>query len=271
MAIRRGTWTLIRMRRGVPRDVPHLTDYHSIKMYKSRITKWKLDKKNKEHEVAVILRKMRQREAIGKASAFRVRKRLVNIDDVLRYFKRKASTQNSEFQAASPDVATPSDISCWTPIPTSTALSENAEAGLSSQDHFHFANIAERMEMYDKSQPNHLLYQHDDGFSLSTLFSPTIARPLSPPKVLLIPEQLIANIKEYFRRSFGNKTWILDRYGNLCSVREILLAWMIPPSLSYTVVWPNPLSNVNLLKAVRHYPKLETRPKYSDHGEPHRP
>jgi hypothetical protein len=58
-------------------------------MYKSRIRKWKLDKKNKSLEMDAVMRKEVQRNAIGKATTFRLRGRPVDLEDVFRYFKRK--------------------------------------------------------------------------------------------------------------------------------------------------------------------------------------
>jgi hypothetical protein len=42
-------------------------------MYKDRIKKWGLDKKNKERDMVAILRKKTERDAVGKESSFRVR------------------------------------------------------------------------------------------------------------------------------------------------------------------------------------------------------
>ena len=58
-------------------------------MYKNRITKWKLDKRNKEPEMMAVIRKKCQRDAVQKASEFHIRGRLVDLDNVHRYLKRK--------------------------------------------------------------------------------------------------------------------------------------------------------------------------------------
>jgi hypothetical protein len=58
-------------------------------MYKMHITKWELDKRNKEKEVMAIVCKKRQRDTKGKRSEFYIRGRLVSIEDVHRYLKRR--------------------------------------------------------------------------------------------------------------------------------------------------------------------------------------
>src|SRR6266536_1669406 len=84
-------------------------------MYKSRITKWGLDKKNKKSDMALILCKKTQRDAIGKDTTFRVRNRPVSIEEVHRYFKRKGGIQDLSPPGTPPD--TPPHISYRTPSP----------------------------------------------------------------------------------------------------------------------------------------------------------
>jgi hypothetical protein len=87
--------------------------YHSLKMYKDRIRKWKLDKKHKEGDMLAILRKQTERNAVGIASSFRVRGQPVTIEEVFRYLKRKKNVRDEEAYNA----PTPSDVSCRTPSP----------------------------------------------------------------------------------------------------------------------------------------------------------
>lgn len=92
----------------------------SIKMYKVHITKWELDKRNKEHEVLAMARKKRQRDAVGKRSEFRIRGRIVSIEDVHRYLKRKGMSVED---AIARRAATPPNLRCCTPesVPRSPA------------------------------------------------------------------------------------------------------------------------------------------------------
>jgi hypothetical protein len=96
-------------------------------MYKDHITKWELDKRNKEREVMAIVRKKRQRDAVGKASEFRIRGRIVSIEDVHRYLKRKGMSIED---AIARRAATPPNLCCRTPdaVPSSPANPEIFEA-----------------------------------------------------------------------------------------------------------------------------------------------
>ena len=96
-------------------------------MYKNRITKWKLDKRNKESEALAIVRKKRQRDAVGKASEFHLRGRVVSIDHVHRYLKRKGMSIEDAIDMRA---ATPPELRCYTPdaIPQSPTNPEIFEA-----------------------------------------------------------------------------------------------------------------------------------------------
>src|SRR5271155_1709007 len=78
-------------------------------MYKNKITSWGFDKKHKLHEVQAIIRKRAQRSAVGKRTAFYLRGRLVDLDDVERYLKRKLRSTDADFLSSAP---TPPDLVC---------------------------------------------------------------------------------------------------------------------------------------------------------------
>jgi hypothetical protein len=96
-------------------------------MYKDHITKWGLDKNNKEYEVMAIVRKKCQRDAVGKPSEFRIRGRIVSIEDVHRYLKRKGISIED---AIARRAATPPNLRCSTPeaVPSSPANPQIFEA-----------------------------------------------------------------------------------------------------------------------------------------------
>jgi hypothetical protein len=81
-------------------------------MYKNRITKWKLDKRNKEPEMMAVVRKKCQRDAVGKASEFHIRGRLVDLDNVHHYLKRKGMSIENAIELSA---ATPPELRCSTP------------------------------------------------------------------------------------------------------------------------------------------------------------
>ncbi|CAK7265084.1 hypothetical protein SEPCBS57363_001407 [Sporothrix epigloea] len=104
--------------------------YHfhaSQRMYKTRISKWAIDKNLKAAEVAAILRMQQSRAALGKASKFFIRGRDIDFARVEQYLKRDP-TLLKQFQKADESDATKMDviyghaeaagITCRTPSPT---------------------------------------------------------------------------------------------------------------------------------------------------------
>jgi len=90
--------------------------FFRTKMYKTRIKKWGLDKKNKENEMRAIVRKHTHRSQHGLKSIFRIRGRTVNYADVLRYWERK-KVRITEALARRAISETPEAVECLTPEP----------------------------------------------------------------------------------------------------------------------------------------------------------
>ncbi|KAK3361343.1 hypothetical protein B0T24DRAFT_539550 [Lasiosphaeria ovina] len=91
--------------------------YATMKMYRTRIKKWELDKNNKMAEVVEMVRIKKKRDAINKASRFTIRGRRVDWDDVERYLARNpglhAKFQDGELEVGNADHG----IVCRTPSP----------------------------------------------------------------------------------------------------------------------------------------------------------
>jgi hypothetical protein len=108
----------------------------SVKMYKSRIWKWGLDKKLKGDEVLAILLLKRERDSLDKASEFRIRGQVVDLDNINRYLKRNPSLMARYRAGQMPSMQTTLEVDCRTPSPSPTrALAppqelQNAEAVL---------------------------------------------------------------------------------------------------------------------------------------------
>ena len=87
------------------------------KMYKTHIKQWGLDKKNKEFEMRAIVRKNKRRADQGKGSIIRVRGRIRDFAEVVRYWERKGVSIDDIIarQTASP---TPDTVECFTPMPS---------------------------------------------------------------------------------------------------------------------------------------------------------
>jgi hypothetical protein len=88
----------------------------SDKMFRTRFRRWKLpDKRNKEHEISALLRKYRERNAIDKVSQGRIHGKPVNMQEIVRYARRKRmSLDQLERRSRS---RTPPGIECRTPSP----------------------------------------------------------------------------------------------------------------------------------------------------------
>jgi hypothetical protein len=197
-------------------------------MYKDRIKKWGLDKKNKERDMVAILRKKTERKAVGKQTSFRVRGQVVAMEDVLLYFKRKG-TRETAISAA----PTPSDISCWTPSPVHTPqpvdnvtqmISTDCSPSEAHLDTFlPLAPVKNDREAgvvgrgWTRAPP----FIHDEHVRQSArndtynFLSDRLRISYSPssPQTLFITEHLLFSIKAYFDGSFDSKTWITDENG----------------------------------------------------------
>ncbi|CZR64437.1 uncharacterized protein PAC_14335 [Phialocephala subalpina] len=208
----------------------------TIRMYRDRIKKWKLEKKNKESDMFAILRKHTERSAIGKRTSFRVRGQVVTMDQVHQYLKRKRSLRDQEAY----DAPTSSDVSCRTPSPISMDITTEKDAQIITAEYFSGlsqptqigktfppftsndvgATEIDGMDSVSTSffvEDEHILQMtlHD----MYTLLSPGSGIPRSPcvPQTILILERLLLTIKMYVAGCFENGTWITGEDG-LCTV-----------------------------------------------------
>jgi tetratricopeptide (TPR) repeat protein len=195
-------------------------------MYKDRIKKWNLDKKTKEEEAWALLRKKTQREAAGKESTFRVRGKMVTIDDVLRYFKRKGIL-NPEAQSQPPGPPTPPAIECWTPV---TSPNQGFASVLEIEERG--ANWLEFRGAEPSDVPSFALGSTQGSgipgylnvnqtrrimFTSPEIQSFDIASSPLPPQSLLMPEKLFASITAYLGGAFDGGLFKPNNKGYLVS------------------------------------------------------
>ncbi|EXM02332.1 hypothetical protein NOF04DRAFT_21918 [Fusarium oxysporum II5] len=90
----------------------------TVKMYKSRIWKWGLDKKLKSDEVLAILILRTEREAQGKISEFTIRGQPVDLDNINRYIRRNPGLVARFRAGVVPSIQTTLEVQCRTPSPT---------------------------------------------------------------------------------------------------------------------------------------------------------
>ncbi|KAM0558215.1 hypothetical protein ACHAPJ_004900 [Fusarium lateritium] len=90
----------------------------TVKMYKSRIWKWGLDKKLKSDEVLAILIAKTERDSQGKASEFTIRGQPVDLDNINRYIRRNPGLVARFRAGVVPSIQTTIEVQCRTPSPT---------------------------------------------------------------------------------------------------------------------------------------------------------
>jgi hypothetical protein len=213
-------------------------------MYKDRIKKWGLDKKNKERDMVAILRKKTARDAVGKESSFRVRGQPVTMDDVLHYFKRKKGTQDMGISAAT----TPSDISCWTPSPSRVHMPQPIDNGIqvvpdSSRafcDTFQPFASAYSDVYADVSGDRRMIMSPfivDRHIARAASNHARIPRSLSPPPTLLAPELLLSRIKIYFEGSFESGTWTTNESGYIDNITSPGTKLSVHPNDFLDYIW----------------------------------
>ncbi|KAI9155214.1 hypothetical protein HJFPF1_07791 [Paramyrothecium foliicola] len=88
------------------------------KMFKSRITKWKLDKKLKGEEVLALLFLRRDRERLDKPTEYTIRGRPVDLDNINRYVKRNPSLWTRFCADDVPRSQYTLEVRCHTPPPS---------------------------------------------------------------------------------------------------------------------------------------------------------
>ncbi|KAM5356439.1 hypothetical protein ACJ41O_003085 [Fusarium nematophilum] len=89
----------------------------TVKMYKSRIWKWGLDKKLKSDEVLAILILRTERESQGKTSEFTIRGQPVDLDNINRYIRRNPGLVARFRAGEQPSIQTTLEVQCRTPSP----------------------------------------------------------------------------------------------------------------------------------------------------------
>ncbi|KAI1180828.1 hypothetical protein F4777DRAFT_174268 [Nemania sp. FL0916] len=96
----------------------------TVRMYKSRFDKWGFSKNNSKREVVTMLQVQRQRNALGKRTAFQRNGREIAID---AYLKRKGISQ---YDLAEPGIAQslPEHLRCVTPPPETPLIIQTGGA-----------------------------------------------------------------------------------------------------------------------------------------------
>ena len=89
-------------------------------MFKRRLKQWGADKNNKEDEMKAIVRKIKERLDQGKQSEIRVRGRVIDYGEAIRYWRRKGESIDDVI-AHRMASATPEAVEITTPLPSRVA------------------------------------------------------------------------------------------------------------------------------------------------------
>ena len=189
-------------------------------MYKSRITKWGLDKKFKAKERKAIARKKVSRDACGKASIIKIRGQEVDEIDVMRYFKRRQIKTLEEVVAKEGlvDTGTPSDIDVSTPVPLPTTDSnEDSSFNYTKRPRIGHSSTNSGTSLVSRTRhdrSNRLSQQSYNYFGLLSCIYDLPQSPTSPSE-LLIPESIFTAIRDLYRGNLDGHTWQNDNDGYL--------------------------------------------------------
>ena len=204
----------------------------TAKMYKSRITKWRLDKNCKAREMKAVARKKVARDAVGKATSFRIRGRTIDIEEVHRYYRRRNGLSLREVVAKdkSPVADTPSAVDCLTPEASASPRANHSihvlRAGntiVTDDDDPHSQISPPQWEDsgHRTSRPlrcfdlanNRLIRVNENLRRLAS--ANDVSPSLTPPRDLLIPELIFSAIKTDIEGSLEQGIWKIGRDGHL--------------------------------------------------------
>ena len=199
----------------------------SVKMFKSRLTLWELDKHNRASDMAFMYRKKKQRDAQGKRSTFVARRRKIPGSEVDRYVERKRA-HGTQFEEAPADAPTPLHVLCFSapPSPGPEVTRENP-VNLDEDNALPFdvgANHTSLGKRRRSKSPSldprsNLVSQQAHRLIRARTRSPSIPIVVRLPDVLQEHEMLFAAISTYVTGSFSNKLWLVDENAQIHSVR----------------------------------------------------
>jgi hypothetical protein len=203
----------------------------SVKIYKSRITQWGFDKKNKASDVEFVLRKKMHRDAVHKNTFFTVRGRLLDMKSFLKYVKRHHLLERTSIEANTAD--TPEHITYQTPAASPHSQSEvnelndasnDADGGLegvSDNDRLADYNLGHTtVSGYGCAQQNTqtALFVSEVQDLYRWLFDqPSLTRTLELPESMRLSERLFLLIPTYIAGAVRKGFWALDAGGFLIS------------------------------------------------------
>lgn len=188
----------------------------STKMYRSRLSLWKIDNKNlRKAEIKQIAHTKVTRDAAGKKSVFKVKGRDVSEGSVLRYVKKHGFSKWVDYVRAASPFEYDNQIVCYTP-----AQSPSLAAALQDLNIYFDQSPILGSGQYDLGMQGILsLSPRPQSWRLVPI-SP-VPRSLSLPTVWERPEQLLWTLRSYLQGSFDSNSWFTDKRGLLKSTKDL--------------------------------------------------
>lgn len=206
----------------------------TVKMYKYRINKWGFDKYCKASETQAIARKKTKRDAVGKASSFRMGDSHIEFEKVRRHLGGKSHYSLGTVVVSGKYLrsATPTETEILTQGPSIPSLSSSGA---------HFVNsvpltVAEGGLTPPHQKPRNLALTGSPTRPKSDLvgtqpfwvnnnlqclsFLGRISPLLEPPRHLAIPERLFLGIKTLLQSSWDRDLWSTNERGYLVSRKD---------------------------------------------------
>lgn len=204
-------------------------------MYKSRFTKWKLDKNNRYPDMLFLLHKQKQRLAVNKDSRFTVSDRVLDRAEVDRFFTRKIGRvpTTPEMAAQYVPAGTPPHISYDTPSPQPCSDDRDTSETLSPQTYQASPEPLSSQVRNVRSPPVVLVTspctkqscaeESCDTYMVSCISTEALrysfahsygmAEPISTPQIYYIPEELMKNMAVYVEGYKICGLWRVDESG----------------------------------------------------------
>ena len=184
-------------------------------MYKTRLAQWQLAKHNRSSDMAFVLRKKKQHDALGKRCNFVIRGKAVTSQQADRYFceQRKA---NRAIEEAPLDVPTPAHVQCSSdldgdPHPDTddnnvigSNLSDSATRKLKRRIIPHHLGTGNKNKLPPRQAYRTIKMKAS---------SPTLLRTLASPDIFLQPERLFTIIPVYVSSFIASVTTWTSRDG----------------------------------------------------------
>lgn len=213
----------------------------SIKMFKRRLTLWKLDCKNlRRSDVKQIARQKVERDAVNKTSQFSINGRNVDVDNVQRYLKKYGFASLEEFDYAASPGTQDTGLICTTPLQMSNLPIMHRERldvhsdKLDRQDTPQYNTIAttqcDQFSLAETSinerstspreqdsEFHYVLSLSPEARSRRLLSLSPIQRTPIMPEALLLPEQMLSIFHTYLKGFLETDVWEIQSDGHLSS------------------------------------------------------